>query len=457
MRGQEEMYNPFRLAQCSVNLMPANRCSAFASLALGYLLLAGACVDLTRPQGLASGGGGQGGTTSSATAPGTGGAGGVTTGGSSGVTTGGGSSGVTTGGSGGQTTGGSSVETTGGSGGQTIGGAGGGTAGGAGGIATGGAGGGGSIATGGTTTTGGSTKPGDGGVPDLRPGNEVAVPIDVAPQLDAAIEKPAVPDVVVVHDVAPDVVKTPDVVPDFAQIPDLAPDFAQVPDLAPDTTPPVPGLVLYYSFDDVAGTTVHDSSGNGNDGTLENPFSIAAGKVGNALVLTGTATSGGYLVMPPAILATSGEMTIATWFMANSTTAFQRIFDIGTSGTTSSMFLTPTYSPSGNLHFTIRFTLSDGGVNRDDIDGTAITVATWHHAAVVIDASGNGRLYLNGAQVGPTTSMKFRPSSLGSTPNDWIGKSEFANNPYLDGAIDEFRIYNRALSAAEISALATVP
>ena len=121
------------------------------------------------------------------------------------------------------------------------------------------------------------------------------------------------------------------------------------------------------------------------------------------------------------------------------------------------MFLTPTYSPSGNLHFTIRFTLSDGGVNRDDIDGTAITVATWHHAAVVIDASGNGRLYLNGAQVGPTTSMKFRPSSLGSTPNDWIGKSEFAANPYLDGAIDEFRIYNRALSAAEISALATVP
>jgi hypothetical protein len=46
---------------------------------------------------------------------------------------------------------------------------------------------------------------------------------------------------------------------------------------------------------------------------------------------------------------------------------------------------------------------------------------------------------------------------LGSTPNDWIGKSEFAANPYLDGAIDEFRIYNRALSAAEISALATVP
>jgi hypothetical protein len=416
---------------------------------------------------------------SSATAPGTGGAGGVTTGGSSGETTGGsggqttggsggettggsggqttggssvettgGSSGETTGGSGGQTAGGSSVETTGGSGGETIGGTGGGTAGGSGGVATGGARGGGGIAAGGTTATGGSTKPGDGGVPDLRPANEVAAPVEVAPQLDAAIEKPAVPDVVVVHDVAPDVV----------QIPDLAPDFAQVPDLAPDTTPPVPGLVLYYSFDDVAGTTVHDSSGNGNDGTLENPFSIAAGKVGNALVLTGTATSGGYLVMPPAILAGSSEMTIATWFKINSTDApYQRIFDIGSSPTISSMFLTPTYGTGGPLHFTIRFTLSDGGVTRDDIDGTAIAAAQWYHTAVVIDASGNGRLYLNGAQVGTTTSMKFRPSSLGSTPNDWIGKSEFAANPYLDGAIDEFRIYNRALSAAEISTLATVP
>jgi hypothetical protein len=472
------MYNLFRLAQCSVISMPANRFTAFASLALGYLLFAGACVDLTRPKGLASGAGGQGGTstTSSGTAPGKGGAGGTTAigaggttaigaGGTTAIGAGGttaiGAGGTTTGGAG-ATTGGASGATAVGAGGTTAGGAGGTTAGGTGGVATGGAGGvsTGGTATGGKTATGGSTSPGDGGVPpDLRTANEVTAPVEVAPPPDAKKDAPTVLDVA--PDVTPDVARVPDVTPDVAQIPDVTPDVApdvtpddvQVPDLPPDTTTVVPGLLLYYSFDEVTGTTVPDKSGNGNDGTLVAPFSIAAGKLGNALVLTGTATSGGYVVMPPAILATSSEMTIATWFRINSTNApYQRVFDIGSSPTISSMFLTPTYGPGGPLHFTIRFTLSDGGVTRDDIDGTAIAAAQWYHTAVVIDASGNGRLYLDGAQVGTTTPMKFRPSSLGSTPNDWIGRSEFAN-PYFDGAIDEFRIYSRALSAAEISAL----
>ena len=220
----------------------------------------------------------------------------------------------------------------------------------------------------------------------------------------------------------------------------------------------IPGLVLYYSCDQINGTTLPDMSGNGNNGTLVGPVTVGAGKVGSgALVFTATndvdaAASGGYVTMPPALLATSSTMTIATWFKTNSTLEFQRLFDIGTSSTTSSMYLTTSYT-TGNLHFTTRFTLADGGLNRDDIDGTPITVNTWYHVAVVLDASGNGRLYLNGAQVGPTTTMKFRPNSLGSTPNDWIGRSEFVANPYLDGAIDEFRIYNRALSAAEISLL----
>ena len=72
----------------------------------------------------------------------------------------------------------------------------------------------------------------------------------------------------------------------------------------------------------------------------------------------------------------------------------------------------------------------------------------------MLDASG-GRLYLNGVQVGTNTAMPMVPEDLGATPNDWIGRSEFSSNPYLDGAIDEFRIYNRALSAAEIVALFT--
>ncbi|HSB02319.1 MAG TPA: LamG-like jellyroll fold domain-containing protein [Anaerolineales bacterium] len=42
---------------------------------------------------------------------------------------------------------------------------------------------------------------------------------------------------------------------------------------------------------------------------------------------------------------------------------------------------------------------------------------------------------------------------LGSTTQNWIGRSEYSSDPYLNGAIDEFRIYSRALSAAEVLAL----
>jgi hypothetical protein len=41
-------------------------------------------------------------------------------------------------------------------------------------------------------------------------------------------------------------------------------------------------------------------------------------------------------------------------------------------------------------------------------------------------------------------------------PNDWIGRSEFVPpDPYFDGTIDEFRVYTRALTSAEIAILAT--
>jgi len=46
-----------------------------------------------------------------------------------------------------------------------------------------------------------------------------------------------------------------------------------------------------------------------------------------------------------------------------------------------------------------------------------------------------------------------RPSNLGNTANNWIGRSQFAVDPFFDGFIDDFRIYSRALSATEIAAL----
>jgi len=479
--------------------MRANRGSAFTSLTLGSLLLAVGCVNLAQPTALtggeqgdttsppvpATGGtggttthgqsggvipsnsggatiGGAGGTTTSdggATELGTGGAtpdisdgeatggtggsitddgdasiggtggsiagddagiasggtGGSITGDDTGIASGGtggsGAGGSKTGGAGGSKTGGVGGGKTGGAGGSKTGGAGGGKTGGAGGNRTGGAGGsrtggaGGSKTSGaggtaGTTAAGGSPSTDDAGVPEDA----------LAPAVDAEIDAP------------------------------------QNPDDAPA------GLFLYYSCEQSSGTTLPDMSGNGRDGTLKGSTSFTPGKVGNALALNSTPDGGAYVEMPLGSLASFQEITIATWFKITSALQYQRIFDISTSPTVGEMFLTTQYS-TGNLHFTIRTTLDGGIVSRDDIDGPTIPVDTWEHVAVVIDAAGNGRMYLNGAQIGSVTAMTMRLSDLGTPLNDWIGRSVFVADPSFNGAIDEFRIYNRALSAAEVVAL----
>jgi hypothetical protein len=298
----------------------------------------------------------------------------------------------------------------------------------------------------------GNTSLGDSATPsDLGAVRDVTISLDAAPTPDTGAEALPAVDATFI----PDVTSSRDVpfIPDVSSAPDTPtsiPDAASIPDAPTVSTAE---LLLYYSCDQVNGTSLPDLSGNGNNGTLVGPVSIGPGKVGNALVFTATnnadaAASGGYVAIPPALLSASPAITIATWFKVNSTLGYQRIFDIGTSQT-SGMYLMPNYSKTGYLHFTFRM-----DPNRDDIDatGTAIPAGVWEHVTLVLDSSG-GRLYLNGVQVGATTAMTMLPPDLGATPNNWIGRSEFPENPYLDGAIDEFRVYNRALSAGEILAL----
>ena len=75
--------------------------------------------------------------------------------------------------------------------------------------------------------------------------------------------------------------------------------------------------------------------------------------------------------------------------------------------------------------------------------------------AVTLNA-GMGILYLDGVQVGTNAAMTLNPAVLGNTTRNYLGKSQSVSDPYLNGALDEFRIHNAALSAAEIAATAAL-
>nr|WP_307606844.1 LamG domain-containing protein [Paenibacillus sp. V4I9] len=128
--------------------------------------------------------------------------------------------------------------------------------------------------------------------------------------------------------------------------------------------------------------------------------------------------------------------TVSTW---------SRIFDFG-SGTSKYMFLTPLNATNG-----IRFEIKNGSAVRTIDGAAAIATGGWHHVAVTLDGT-TGTLYVDGQQVG-SNAVNIRPSQLGATTQNWIGRSQWSSDPYLDGRVDDFRIYNRALSAAEVTAV----
>lgn len=207
-------------------------------------------------------------------------------------------------------------------------------------------------------------------------------------------------------------------------------------------------LILWYTFDQAEGTTVTDQSGNGNDGTLEGGAGWDGGYIGNAVDLNG---KDGFVHLPTGLLKNVDNVTISTWVKVDQVRNFQRIFDFGID-TSKNMFLTPHSAHTNAEGLMFGITTSGGGQEDRIAKKSAIETNKWTHVALVIDGSA-GLLYENGVEVARNDNLQVKPSDLGETVQNYIGKSIYAADPYLDGRIDDFRIYRRALNDSEIKSL----
>nr|WP_154983054.1 immunoglobulin-like domain-containing protein [Paenibacillus xylanexedens] len=235
---------------------------------------------------------------------------------------------------------------------------------------------------------------------------------------------------------------------------------------APSTDP-----VVHYSFDanTVNGTTLNDISGNGHHATLVGGATINEedhiGKKGASLELNG---STGYVKLPDNLIQSLNleKATFSTWVQMDKNQANQRIFDFasetGRQVNRNTMYLS-TQGDTGSLEFAVVTPFTEKFSNDSTKLGSDYKYAvrntgllptkTWQHVAVTMDEF-EAVLYVNGKEVKRSSTFNVEPRMLLQTTMNYIGRSRNNSDRLFDGKLDDFRIYNRALSGQEIAALA---
>jgi fibronectin type 3 domain-containing protein len=195
------------------------------------------------------------------------------------------------------------------------------------------------------------------------------------------------------------------------------------------------GLRAAYAFDDGAGTSALDSSGNFNTATLLGA-GWTTGNYGGAVSLSGASQE----VDPPAFgTFYKTRFTFEAWVLKQTNKLDVGIVGswVGSQGGGAMLWID---------HLTGDYRLAMGGALSGYVDsGRTPTIGQWQFVAGTYDGT-TARIYVDGVQAASGTFT----GNLGNS-NTWrIGAYGSPAGGFFDGKIDNVRIYDRALSAGEI-------
>jgi len=202
-----------------------------------------------------------------------------------------------------------------------------------------------------------------------------------------------------------------------------------------------------------AGATSTDSSGGGNNGTLVNSPSWVSGKVGGALSFNGTNQYASLGDITPLQFERTNSFSGSFWIKISSfqqSSIFSKMnsangYDLGlleSNGTVMDVFLSNTWTTNA---FRARATFA-----------SPVADNNWHYIVTTYNGSSQNtgvKIYIDGNLA--TMSYVQENSLSGSIlqPGVYASIGSRSDGQLFKGQIDEVRIYNRALSAAEIMAL----
>lgn len=198
------------------------------------------------------------------------------------------------------------------------------------------------------------------------------------------------------------------------------------------------GLVACWHFDENSGTTTGDSSGNGNDGTI-NGADWTTGKCCSALRFDG---SNDWVDCGDDASLVPTNITFEAWIKPfNPGGSWQSIIANSPSPSEYNYWF---YLESNDLK------LSAYSPTYPDlvVSNVVPTANVWYHVAFTAVKGGTMEIFVNGDQVGGETAG----SSLWTGGHTTISDLRPGRNIRFNGIIDEVRIYNRVLSPEEIEA-----
>jgi hypothetical protein len=149
-------------------------------------------------------------------------------------------------------------------------------------------------------------------------------------------------------------------------------------------------------------------------------------------------------VQLPYEIASSDELTVAMWVYLRSTASNLHLFDFGYDNS-HYLYLTP------NNVRAMSFAIRNGGDEQTVASQSKLPANQWKHVAVTI---GNGKtaLYVDGEEVGSATGITIRPSDVAPVLN-YLGRSQSASDALMTADLDDVRIYNYALDAADVKTI----